>query len=178
MKKLLTLLCSFVMLFTCIFAFSGCSAVKSLFANKPEFDLELAKENLEDRDYYVSYHVIDDYYSNNGIKENLVATNPKTGGEIEIYLYENEKIAKLSLEVIKFEFEQEKEYCELEIKFLEEYLKVYKNKLSSSEIDEIEDEIKELKLEIEEEFDQYTFGRRGKIVWIGNEKGINATKSR
>ncbi|MBR3864020.1 MAG: hypothetical protein IKJ19_02745 [Clostridia bacterium] len=176
MKKLFALLFTTIMLLTCVFAMNGCS----LFANKPEFDLELAKENLEDRDYYVSYHVIDDYYSydNKGMKESLYAYNEETDGTIEIVVFENEKIAKLFLEVIKLEFEQEKEYCELEIKFLEEYLKVYKNKLSSSEIDEIEDEIKELKLEIEEEFGQYIFGRRGKIVWFGNEKGINATKSK
>ena len=79
---------------------------------------------------------------------------------------------------MKKTLKQEKEYIEAEIEICETFLNIYKDKLTSDEIDEVEDEIKEYKLQLEEDFENFTLAIKGNIVWFGNEKGINATKSK
>lgn len=170
MKKLFTLLISAVMLFTCVFAMSGC-----IFGNKPELDLESAKANLEDKGYTATYKAYNDPYDNEGIAEYLYAYNNDTDGYVCIYVFEHTKLAKSYYEYQKLEYDMEKEALELEIKTYKTILDCYENDLSSDEIDEIEDSIKDCEHDIED-LEKYSFGRSGNTVWVGNEKGINATK--
>ena len=65
---------------------------------------------------------------------------------------------------------------ELYIESLEHQLKKYEDDLDSDEINEIEDEIKELNKALEKVEDEYVIGRSGKTVWAGTKDAIEDSK--
>ena len=162
--KILTLILCIIM----IFAITSCSA-------KPEFDLDNAKENLEDNDYTVNvYDENDEDDLAPGETEKLVASN--SDEYICIIIYEDTDMAKLTYEKWKFTYDSEIKTLELQIKTIKHILDKYEGDLTSDEIDDYEDEIKELNKNLEKTKEDYVFGISGKIVWYGTADAIEDSK--
>ncbi len=166
MKKIISALLVFVMLLGCVFTLASCG-------DKPEMDLEKAKKNLEDAEYNVSYD--DDNDSSPEIEKSLYAYHDED--EISITVYNDTKSARLAYDRSKMEKEFGVQAIEQQIKLMEHYLDEYKDDLSSEEIDEFEDTIKECKKQLEDA-DNYIIGRSGKTVWEGTKTAIEASKGK
>ena len=65
---------------------------------------------------------------------------------------------------------------ETELDYYKHILKKYKKDLSSDEIDDLEEEIKDFEDHLEEEKKEYVSGQKGKFVWYGTKNAIKATK--
>ena len=163
MKKLLAL----ALIIVSIFSFASCS----LFAAKPEFDLDDAKDALEDADYTVIY---EDDLDTPGIKEYLRAYDSKDNS-LTIIVFEDAKLANLAYQQQKLEFEYDKDELELEIKANEHRLDKYEDDLDSADIDSIEDDIKDMNKELKEMKD-YVIGKSGKTIWYGTKDAIKDSK--
>ena len=146
---------------------------------KPVFDIDDAKEALEDADYYVR---VDDKLTaesceyGEAIDERLTAYSEDGEDYIIMTLFETTGMAKKYYNYLVDEMDREVETIKSEIKMLEYYLKKFGDDMSSDEYDEIEDEIKEMKKELEEYKEEWCIGRRGKLVWVGNIDAIKDTK--
>lgn len=169
MKKLLTGLLAIAMLLSCICIFSACSVPK------PELDLEKAAEALEDEGYNVYYEDEEDGSLDFAMEERVVAH--QDGGDYLIIIkFKSAASAKLYYKQVKEwdEFEQEAEKSYLEV--MEHSLKTYEDNLSSDEIDELEDEIKDCKKSLKKNEEDYVVGRSGVYVWYGTKDAIEDSK--
>ena len=143
-------------------------------AEKPLLDLSEARDNLEDRNYPdvdLSRNVDDYFYG--AVVEYLEAENDDDDF-IEIYRFKTTKLAKTFYNAAIAEREGMIEVYKSQIKFYEEILDSCSDDIKSSEIDEIEDLIKENKDEIKE-IEKIIIGISGKYVWIGTIGAIEDT---
>ena len=140
----------------------------------PKFDLEKAAENLERRDYWVSYEEDYDEETAPQIKEKLSAS--KSGEGITIIKFNDLRSAKLYYKNMKIGYEAELKDAKLQIKVLQWTKIRYAGKLDSDEMDDLDEEIEELKDDIEEFKKEYSYGRVGNIVWFGYKEAIKDTK--
>ena len=168
MKKIITTLLALAMILSCVVVFSSCS----LFAPKPELDLEDAKDNLEDADYSVSYEDDEDLLGP-GVAEQLYAYDDDNF--LRVTVYEDSKSASLAYDEIKMELDHEKESIKLTIKSIEHVLDKYEDDLEDEEIDELEDMLEEYQDELEE-YEDYVIGKSGKTVWAGTKDAIEDSK--
>ena len=167
MKTKLLAIC---LILATLFCITSCGA-------KPKLDFDKAKDNLEDKDYYVEFtDDEDDLYSPNMAA--LFAATDDDENYLYMVEYKDLKSAKIAYKQLKLERETELEEKELKIKELKNLLKKYDGDLDSDTIDEYEDEIKELEKEIKELKKETLYGRSGKIVWEGTEKAVKASKGK
>jgi len=169
MRKIKVLLLAVALLLVCTMALSACS----LFAPKPNKDLEEAAENLEDEKYTVTYTDDEDDLDVN-VEERLYATDGKDN-YLSVTIYKDSKSASLAYKEMKLQYDAELESVELQIKNCENMIKKYDDDLDSDEIDEYEDEIKELEKELKEAKD-FVFGKSGKMVYAGTKDAIKDSK--
>ncbi len=162
MKKTIKALIALMLVFCTIFTLTSCSV--------PEFDLENAKENLEDEDYYVSYR--EDYEI--GISEYLYASSDDD--MLRVFICETRKMAKLIYQELKLSMESEMESLKLEIKSVKHILNKFEDEMSDDEIDEYEDRLDELEEQLELYKKEYVIGKRGKTVWAGTKDAIKDSK--
>ena len=157
----------------------------------PKFDLEKAAENLERRDYYVSYNdeFDEDDYEEMMMVESLYAYDDDDE-EVSIRKFRDVRTAKLYVKSVKLRRQFEIDYIKLEIKLLKTERNVlintmlrYAFKLESDDfediiedIKDIQDEIKECREEIRKIKKEYTVGRIGKTAWSGTKEAIKDTK--
>lgn len=168
MKKTLKALLALTLALACVLTLVACA--------KPKLNLEKAKDNLEDNDYYVSYETARKNLEP-GMEEMLSAYG-EDGDYVVIVKFSTKKLAKLQYKIIKTEINNDIEETKLEIKALEYTLKKFGDDLSADEEDDIKDDIKDLKDELEELEESLKYiGRSGKYVWYASSKdAIKATK--
>ena len=169
MKKIKVLLLAVALLLVCTMALSACS----LFAPKPNKDLEEAAENLEDEKYMVTYTDDEDELEVN-VAEKLYATDGKDN-YLSVTIYNDSKSASLAYKEMKMQYDAEIDEIKLEIKNYENMIKKYEDDLDNDDIDDYEDEIKELEKELEEAKD-FVFGKSGKMVYAGTKDAIKDSK--
>ena len=166
MKTKLLAIC---LILATLFCITSCGA-------KPKLDFEKAKDNLEDKDYYVEFTDDEDDLQFNMVA--LFAAENDDGEYLAMVEYKDLKSAKIAYKQLKLERETELEEFELQKKQYKNLLKKYDADLDSDEIDELEDMIKELDKKIEQLKKEELFGRSGKIVWEGTEKAVKASKGK
>ncbi len=147
----------------------------SLFTEKPELDLDDAKDALEDEKYTVTI-VEDEDLLSVGIEATLSAMDAKSENSLRIVCFEDKKMAKLYHKQLKLEHETEIEKLELEIEALEYMLKEYEDDLDNEELDEYEDQLDELQEELDEQKEEYSFGIDGATVWSGTKEAVEDSK--
>ncbi len=140
----------------------------------PKFDLEKAAENLERRDYWVSYEEDYDDETAPQIKEYLSAHDGDQS--ITIIKFNDLRSAKLYYKIMKIEYETELKELKLELKAYRWEKIRYAGKLDSDDMDDLEEEIEELKDEIEDLKKEASYGRIGNIVWFGTKEAVEDTK--
>lgn len=176
MKKFWAKLCTGLLAIVCLFSVSACA---------PKLNIDKAEKNLKDAGYTVlvadsdaELKTVVSYLglptnASISIEEALIAK------EDENYLYmmkvEKSSLAKVYYNMVKDSFDAEIEEQKNEIKLYEKFLKLYKGELSSTEINYIEDAIKEMKKDLEES-KEIQIGRSGKWLWVGNKQGIKDSK--
>ncbi len=141
-------------------------------AAKPELDIETAAENLEDEDYRVHYQDDKDLLEV-GVVERLSAY--EDDDDITITKYADTKYAKMLYNQTKQQHSDYIEGLKSDIKRIEYILEHYDDDLESDEIDEYEDELKDLKRELKKA-QAYIVGISGSVVWSGTEKAIEKSK--
>ena len=162
MKKTIKALVALMLVFCTLFSLTSCSV--------PELDLEDAKENLEDEDYYVNY----DEEGEPGLEESLSA---RSGDDfLYVYICESRKIAKLMYQELKLQLDYNIQSTEIEIKSVKHILNKFEDDMSDDEIDEYEDRLDELEDKLELLKKEYVFGKRGKTVWYGTKNAIEDSK--
>ncbi len=166
MKKLLIKLTALGLLAVTLLALASCS----IFTAKP--DLDEYKKNLEDAKYLVNEQDEPEL----PMKEALYANKIEGGKSLTVMVFEDSKSAKLYFENMELELDNEIESIKIEIDFYEHILKKYDDKLSSDEIDEYEDEIKDLEKQLEELKDEYVLKRKGDTVWFGDKDAFEDAK--
>ena len=142
-------------------------------APSPELDLRDAQDNLEDNDYFVTINDNEAYLELNQ-EQMLYAYHGDDS--ITIIEYKDAKSARLAYEAIKLEYDNGIKEIKLEIKCLEHLLAKYEKELNSDEIDDLEDEIKELNKDLEDAKEERVFGRFGKFVWMGTADAVKDSK--
>jgi hypothetical protein len=176
MKKFLAKLCTVFLAIVCLFSVSACA---------PKLNIEKAAENLEDAGYTVT--IADSELeltaavkmmglpsnAHISIEEALMAS--EDDNYVYILKVEKASVAKAYYKMIKNQFDAELQEIKDQIKLYEVFLKNYKKELNSTEIDYIEDAIKEMKKELEEA-KEINIGRSGKWLWLGNKDGIKDSK--
>ena len=156
----------------------------------PKLNLEKAADNLERRDYWVSYEddFDEDDYDEMMIKEALSAYDGDE--EVTIMKFRDVRTAKLYVKSMKLQRQYEIDEVKYEIKLLQLEKKAlintmlrYAFKLEGDDfediiedIKDIQDEIKECREEIKDIKKEYSCGRMGKTVWAGTEGAIKDTK--
>lgn len=145
---------------------------------KPVFDIDAAKDALEDAGYdveFVSNPDDSDMDFAEAIKKRLEAYG-ENDEYICMILFDSATMAKKIYDTIIFEMDSAIKQLKAEIKAYEYYLKKYKNKIKSDERDDLEDKIKEARKEMEKYKEEYCIGRSGKLVWYGSIDAIKDTK--
>ena len=170
MKKILALVLALITVLGCAAALTACKS------KAPALNYDDAKEALEDADY--SFLADDEDVEDDPVYEARLSAINEDGEYLEIYWFESEAVAKLFYTGLKMEKEQKVEDLEFEIKFLKKCKKEHKNDYRSSEIDDIDEAIAELKDELKrvKNNKDESFGRDGSIVWIGTLEAIEATR--
>ena len=166
MKTKLLAIC---LILATLFCITSCGA-------KPKLDFDKAKDNLEDKDYFVEFTDDEDDLQYNMAA--LFGAENDDGEYLVMVEYKDLKSAKIAYKQLKLERETELEELELQKKQYKNLLKKYDADLESDEIDELEDMIKELDKKIEQLKKEELFGRSGKIVWEGTEKAVKASKGK
>ena len=169
MKKLVKVLA--VLLVICSVA---CMFACSFNKVKPELDLSVARDNLEDRKYDVEY----DRNPEDGC--GAVVVQLEAYGEDDEYIcifeFESNKVAKAVYKTLSTSINAEIASYEAMIELIELVLKEYSDEMTSDEIDEGEDLIKEYKKGMKEIKDNYVVGISGKYVWYGTPNAVEDTK--
>ena len=168
MKRIFVAVLALAMVLGSILMLASCG-------QKPLLILEKAEDHLEDEDYSVSYAKRD---LGTGVEAYLQAYSDRGNDHLTIIKFEKSSTAKIYYEEIKLEREQELATAELELEYLQKLLKLYEDDLKKSEvhayedmIDDLEDEIEELKSD-----EEYVFGRSGKYVWYGTPDALKDSK--
>lgn len=170
MKKILSSILVFIMLVGCVFTLASCS--------RPELDLATAKVNLEAKGFTVFLQTKD---LDEGEVQKLTAYDglyPGEGQYLYVVVYDNTKTAKIMLEQFEIQKKQGKENLEYEIELTEHLLKTYRDELSTSEIADYEDDIKEYKDALDTFDDEFILGRKGKTIWYGTKLAIDASNGK
>ena len=168
MKKLLAELFTGLLAVVCLFTICAC-------APAPTLDINEAKKTLEENGYEVSVTDEDFYEYEYAMEKMLSAYHEDYDDGIYIYEFKDKGMAKKYYEEKKASFDLELKELKALIETKEYYLKEYSDKISSDEIDEIEDSIKECKNDLEEA-EEIVFGHNGNFVWYGTKDAIEATK--
>ena len=92
-----------------------------------------------------------------------------------VTVYATTKLAKLDYENRKAQLEYYKESLEREIKKIKHILDKLDDELKSSEIDDYEDDLKDLEKQLKE-YKEYVVGISGKTVWYGTKDAIKDSK--
>ncbi|MBQ9773707.1 MAG: hypothetical protein IJW30_06440 [Clostridia bacterium] len=171
MKRILTLMLALMLSLTCVLTLASCA----LFQKKPEMDLEVAAENLEDADYYVSYEDDEDNLEV-GVEATLYAYDEDGENYLRMVTYIETSSAKIAYDALKKEYDAEIDMIKLEIKRIEDILENYEDDLEDEEVDEYEDELKECEKELEEMEEEHKMGRSGKTVWMATVDAIEDSK--
>ena len=171
MKKIISALLVFVMLVASVFALTSCS--------KPELNFDKAKANLEAAGYSVTItddraELMDDYV---GAVKALKAYK-SSDEQVIIITFDSSKTAKLYIKEYEMEFDREIEYAEFQIRYYEHMLKTYADELDADDKEDYEEEIDELKKDIEEAKAERVIGRSGKTVWYGTKVACDASKGK
>ena len=177
MKKFLTVLLCIVTIIACALPMAGCS----LFAERPEMDLELAKENLLDNSYvitsYIEHTSYDSIAQDKGISSKLVAykESDNVRYSIQIYCFGENSLAKAYYKQLKAEQNNTIDYYTSCITYYENYLDHYGSHLTTEGRNSLKDQIKEYKEKLER-LNDVVIGRKGDCVWQGYIDAIKATK--
>ena len=159
MKKLLALLLAVVCLFACV----SCTPA-------PKKDLAAAKSNLEAKNYVV---FLDDTTDDPTVSETLTATN--VNESLYIVRYASNKLAKLALRRAEAQIDAQIEDIKLEIKSIKHIMNKFDDELTTDEMDDYKEELRELEEELEE-IKNVVFGRSGKLFWYGTKQAIKDSK--
>ena len=151
------------MIISCILILSSCTA-------KPEMDIDEARDNFEDEDYNVDYY---DDLDHSQYEEYLYAYNDDN--ELHIILFKDSKLASIFYDKVKADIDYKRESIKREIESMEHILKKYDDNYTSSEIDDMEDELKELRRE-QKKLNKHVIGKSGKTIWFGTEDAIKDSK--
>jgi hypothetical protein len=197
MKKLLFVLSLLSLTLSSMLVLSSCD-VLSFFGKKgkevddgsnvpaPEFYFVDAKKNLSDEGYEVK--VTDDFNSDYGLVATLYAYadddrdydnsyDRDYDDSLIILEFADKELARLAFECVKASVDGSYNYNKdtLEInKYLKEN---HKRDFTSTEYDELKDQIRELEYSIEEiEEDERVIGRDGVFVWVGTLDAIRDSK--
>lgn len=191
MKKLMLIVLACTMSLVCILSMSACAA-----GEKPELDIREAKKNLEEMDY--SVEIIkgrdlgaDDIglplpaeigvtVSDAAVEEVLMAVNnyghsDSTG--LQIIYFKEQKFAKTFYEYLNSYLKSGIEAYEKNKELLEFVLKNYEKDLSSGQINDLQDSIKEVEKEIKLLKENRVIGRSGKVVWLGDATAVKDSKA-
>lgn len=168
MKKIVSLILALVMALGCTLALTSCG-------DSPELDFNKAKLNLEALDYFVTVYENEDVLREEYIGANKALYAKKDDEKLYIAEFENSSSAKLYVEKYELELERKIEYAELEIEYYEHLLDEYAGQLDSEDIDDYNDEIKELKKDLEE-YENEVVGRSGNIAWYGTKAAVEASR--
>ena len=188
MKKIITTLLALAMILSCVLVLSSCSI--SIFAPKPELDLEDAAENLEDADYSVSY--IDDTDELDvGMEEMLYASEVidredfddeeeyyealDARNYITIVVYSSKKTADIAYQNAKAELDYEIKSTKLEIKSIQHTLDEYEGDLEDEQIEYYEEKLESLEKALDQ-LNNTVVGKKGATVWYGTKGAIEDSK--
>ena len=169
MKKIISLILVVVMAISFTLVLASCS-------DEPELNFLAAKSNLDDAGYVAILYENEDVLRGMGYVgavKALVAT--KSGESIYMAEFEDSATAKLYVEKYELERDNEIEINELMIEYNEYILDEYGSQLTSDDIDEIKDGIKDLKKKNLELADQI-IGCSGKIAWSGTSAAVEASR--
>ena len=149
----------------------------------PELDLEEAKENLEDNDYYVHLITTEEYeYAFTGNSANIeqmleaYSNDDDEDDVLVITEFKDSKSALLALRLYKIERDSEIKTLKAEIKSIEHLLEEYEDDMDDNYVEKLEDDIKELKKELRKLQDDYVYGIDGNYVWYGTIDAVEDTK--
>ena len=162
MKKIISLLLVLVLSIGCTLALTSCGS--------PELDFNVAKANLEAAGYDVEFDEVS--YSFNMIKR---LSAEKDDDQIIICEFKDSKSADLALEEYEIQLKQGVEAIELQIEIMEHILEDYADDYKSDEIDEFEDELKELKEQLAI-YETLSLGSSGCFMWYGTKAAVEASK--
>ena len=174
MKKTLKILFTLLLAFVCLIACVSCQ-------KKPELDIDDAEENLKEAGYYISKSTWSDFSemvdncTSVGAEEYLQAFD-NDDNAIFIIKYDSAKTAKYAYEIFKLQKDQRAEEVSLEIEAGEYVLKKYSDKLSTSEIERIRENMRDIQEDFDEEIGKLEIGISGKTVWIGHAIAIKASR--
>lgn len=174
-RNLFTVICLLVILFT----LTSCAFM----GETPELDLEEAKENLEDNDYYVHLITTEEYeYAFTGDSANIeqmleaYSNDDDEDDVLVITEFKDSKSALLALRLYKIERDSEIKTLKAEIKSIEHLLEEYEDDMDDNYVEKLEDDIKELKKELRKLQDDYVYGIDGNYVWYGTIDAVEDTK--
>ena len=161
-KKILVVLCLFMFLFF----LSSCS-------KKPNLDFNNSRANLVDKGYHVTY-VDNSHFLEFNEKKSLYGYVDKDF--ISIIEFKDLKSARLYLKYLESEYEEKINTLKAEIKMYKHTLNKYDKELTSEEIDDLKENIREIQQKLEGYEDDHKCGRSGKIVWYGTKYAIEGTR--
>ena len=162
MKKIISLLLVLVLSIGCTLALTSCGS--------PELDFNVAKANLEAAGYDVEF---DEVKNSVNMVKRLSAE--KDDDQIMICEFKDSGSADLALEEYEIMIKQGVEALELQIEIMEHILEDYADDYKSDEIDEFEDELKELKEQLAV-YETISLGSSGCFMWYGTKAAVEASK--
>lgn len=180
MKKFLALFFALLMLASSVTLLSACkkekedddkSSIKDTYGIATA-DPEDLCDALEDANYTTHYRTDS---NNPGMTAQLYASNEEHA--VYIIYCEAEKTAQLYYNVVKAEYDNDIACLEAEIELCQHMVQDYADDLTSSELDDYEDEVKEMKQELKEFQEDYVLGYSGTVVWYGNRSAFEHINS-
>lgn len=194
MKKTLIRIFALVLTICTLFSLASC------FAPKPELDLEKAAENLEDEDYYAGFVDDEDYLEFN-MTEMMFAIEKDADFDLDdlayvfsdptelgtelivekteflmVVTYADSKSAKYMHDNLKLALDYAVDSAKLNVKAMENTVKEYEDDLDNDDIDNYEDDIKDINKMIERVDEEIVLGKSGNTVWFGTKKAIEESK--
>lgn len=159
-------------------------------STQPDLNLDRAADNLEVRNYTVSY-IDDEDELAVGVEERLYAkTEPQINADnfeneeeylnyletyipewIEIVVFENTKTAKLYYKSLKLERDCELKALKLKLKEYRHILDEYSKDLDDDEEEYYNNYISDLNKQIGK-WENYVIGRKGNTVWCGTKQAM------
>ena len=139
----------------------------------PETNFALAEEHLKNAGYS-TVRIVENF-----AQSSLNASYPSDSAKadyISITIFENEKIAQLTYQTYKENYQHEINNLKNGIAVYEELLTLYKAEMSEDEALSIEKEIEDMKYELNYITEYCSYGISKNIVWHGTLGGVNATK--
>ncbi|MBQ2713296.1 MAG: hypothetical protein IJF71_07955 [Clostridia bacterium] len=139
----------------------------------PHLNIENARDNLKQRDYYVSFDMKDTFFEGYEycIDSYLEAESNLSDDAIILVKFNKVKDASLFYECILLP-RINSLYSISETEFLTHLLKKYNTSMTSTEYNKLYDTMRENKNEIED----IGYGQSGKYVWYGTKRAIKDSK--